>query len=149
MCTVGSSYDAGCAALRERSTKAQSGTPVQEISDHFGNEFVMFLKADHALYSTAPDVNTTYTVSLDMPWTERALLIEAIDKISTPFLRDGGRVAYLVFFGAQAWKEKKKKFAHKPAVPCVLCGAEISKQADEQIMGYDCTGMAIHIYDGA
>ena len=108
---------------------------MQEILDHFGNEFVMFLKTNHTLMATARDVSTTYTVSLDMPSSERALLIEAIDKISIPFVRDGGRVAYLVVFGAQSWEAEKKKFAQKLATPCVLCGAATPTLADKQTLG--------------
>ena len=91
---------------------------MQEIFNHFGNDFVMFLRPDPSLWWVAPDDSTctTQPISLDMPWADRSLLMEHIDKLLLPVLMRGTRVAYLLVFGGRSWHAEKKKLADSLAI---------------------------------
>ena len=80
--------------------ETHAGVALQVISNHYGNDFVCFLKTDPSIVGAVPADSMRHTISLDMPWTERSLLMDAIDELLLPDLKRGARVAYLLVFGA-------------------------------------------------
>ncbi len=115
----------------------QSGVALQEITDHFGRDFGDFLETNAWLRESmrASADRPTYTVSRDMPWAERFLLVRAIDKISIPTLREGGRVAYLLLFGGRSWEAEKRKFADR---------RKVAENSARQIFGVDSGRGSLH-----
>ena len=78
---------------------------------HFGLHFPFFLLRDAPVMNIEKPESPTRILSLDMPWVDRSLLMDAIDNISTPAMRDGGRIAYLRFFDSTSWVAERKKVA--------------------------------------
>lgn len=54
-------------------------------------------------------------LSLDMPWGERAFIMEAIDDLPDEAVREGARSAYLAFVKSTSWEEAQNKTATEPA----------------------------------
>ena len=95
---------------------AHASVAVQDIVNHFGDDFVFFLKTDPSLGGMEADDSMTHPLSLDMPWAERSLLLEAIDNLLLiPALQRGARVAYLLVFGGRSWEAEIEKVADKLA----------------------------------
>ena len=97
-------------------------TPPQrkEITDHFGSHFVSFVNSDVLMLDLAKAIEATsfaYPYSHDMPWAERCFIMEAIDDLWPKAERDGGRIAYLAFFGGLSWKKERKRVFAKLRTP--------------------------------
>ncbi len=51
-------------------------------------------------------------LSPNMPWAERAFLMDAIEdelKYKPEAVREGGRLAYLAFMGCKSWEAERKR----------------------------------------
>lgn len=88
---------------------------VQEIKKKFGIPFISFLKTD---FGTAKANIPTHSQCLDMPWAERAFLMDALDALQPRPVRAGGRRAYLSLFGGKDWAAEKETTADKLAATC-------------------------------
>ena len=74
--------------------------PLQEITKHFGAQFMCFLERNVLVGDTEENFRPAPTLPLDMPWEERAYVMEYIDALTPDARRQGGRTAYLAFFGS-------------------------------------------------
>ena len=97
-------------------------TPPQrkEIADHFGSQFVSFLHSDVLMLDLATAVKATsfaYPYSHDMPWAERRFIMDEIDDLWPKAVRNGGRIAYLAFFGRRSWRKERKRVKAQLRLP--------------------------------
>ena len=81
----------------------------QEIIDHFGCQFIIFLRCSAGLVNMAKANSPAHTLSIGMPWEERFFIMEAIDNLQPDAVREGGRVAYLALFGSRSWEGELKR----------------------------------------
>ncbi len=86
---------------------------LQDIAAHFGHHFISFLNAGNRVLDMLrklyrPEANSpAYTLSLDMPWEERYFIMRVVDNLPGEAERQGGRTAYLAFFGSKSWEEEE------------------------------------------
>ncbi len=89
---------------------------LQEISEHFGSQFKSFLESRSTVMDSAP--KTRPRLSPNMPWAERAFLMDAIeDELEPEAVREGGRIACLAFMGCKSWEAERKKVDRMLALP--------------------------------
>ena len=72
---------------------------LQEISMCFGDHFVSFLRTDALRMNTASNGTQAYRLNIYMHWVDRFFLMETIDNLQPEAVREGGRTAYMAFFG--------------------------------------------------
>ena len=72
---------------------------LQEISMCFGYHFVTFLRTDALRMDMASTGTPAYRLSIYMRWVDRSFLMETIDNLQPEAVREGGRTAYMAFFG--------------------------------------------------
>ena len=92
------------------------GLPVQEITTHFGSQFVSFLNNNNR----SIDLETTklvYAYSQDMSWAERRSIMDAIDDLKPEADRVGGRIAYMACFGSESWEAERRMLSKELATP--------------------------------
>ena len=82
-----------------------TGAHKQEIAARFGSHFMSFL-APGALGMA--QASSTVTLWRGMPWAERDFIMETIDSLEPEAVREGGRSAYMAFFGCISWEQELK-----------------------------------------
>ena len=87
----------------------------QEIAARFGRPFIVFLNASNVVsdmdrfLGKGRGDSLAHTLSLDMPWKERLVVMEVIDGLYEETDREGARSAYLALFEStsrRSWEEE-------------------------------------------
>lgn len=85
---------------------------LQELTWQFGSRFMSFLEKDAIIMDTPNASRPAYTLSHNVPWAEKAYIMEAIDYLQPEAVREGGRAAYMAFMGCNSWEAELGKVKH-------------------------------------
>ena len=108
--------EAACARLHAKALQYSAlqvqphrkSVALQELMEGVDHDFLGFLEKDAQIMDTPSAKMSAYRIGSDMPWVEKAYMMEAIDNLPEA-VRAGGRNAYRLIIGdGRSWEAERK-----------------------------------------